>query len=58
MVKYRPITEPMIIMLKRFGNLYVKKIENIDIEKLQTIVGFELKYRQCDDGDGYILERK
>lgn len=45
-------------MLKRFGNLYVKKIENLNIEKLQTIVGFELKYRQCDDGDGYILERK
>ena len=45
--------------LKRYGNCYVREIQEIDIDYLTTEVGFQvISRRTSKENDGYILERK
>lgn len=57
-MKTKQITEAMVRTLKRFGNLFIMDINSINLVQLEKLVGFEVKYRQCSDNIGYVLERK
>ena len=46
----------IVATLKRYGNCYVNKIQ-YDLDKISSIVGFQIGFDRCMDGKGFILSK-